>query len=100
MRTVLIFASGFFVGGLVLRWLVIVAVRRDLYSKGDDPHYHPAARAILRHLATTGTINAVQAAAVLAVDRLVAMRHLDRMTDEQLIIRHGHQNSEFYTHHA
>ena len=97
MRTVLIFSSGFLAGGLILRWLVMLAVRRELKPDEFDAHYRASARAVMRHMGASGTINVAQTGRLLSVDDLTAARYLNRMLRERLLRRHGHQAGEFYT---
>jgi len=98
MQTVFVFLAGFFVGGFVVRWLMIRAEHRIIRPHQLDPHYEPMARAVVRHLQVHGTINAVQATQMLTLTTATAAQHLRQMVRDGLLKLHGHRSAgEFYT---
>jgi hypothetical protein len=95
MQSVPLFLSGFLIGGLVVRWLIMGADRRHRYLSGL---YEPALRATLRYLQSHGTINVAQLERLLSVSGVTAMHYLDRMEREGVLKLHGHRGvAGFYT---
>lgn len=98
MQTVVIFLVGFLLGGLVVRWVLMLSERRDARAAGLDPQYAPARRALLRYLRAHGTVNLPQAEQMLSLNGVTVLRYLDRMEHEHLVKPQNHRGTDaFYT---
>ncbi|HTP56747.1 MAG TPA: hypothetical protein VMJ72_00510 [Candidatus Paceibacterota bacterium] len=91
------FIAGMLVGGLVVRWMVLAAMRRALTRGRTDELYTSVRNAAVRHLETNGTLNAEQLTRLADTNRPMAVRWLDRMTRERIIRAHTHGTGTFFT---
>lgn len=84
------------IGGLIVRWLTLHAVRRAM--RPFDEQYTAARRAVRLHFNTHDTLNIAQLERLMDVNVATAERYLDRMVSDDAIRVHGHRGAgAFYT---
>jgi hypothetical protein len=98
LRDATIFLFGFLAGGLLVRVLVLRAVRRFLRPRFLDEHSIAARRAVMRHLLVHGTVNAAQMERLVDAPRYAAERCLEEMERAGLVAAQRHRGKgKFYT---
>jgi hypothetical protein len=98
MQVAIIFLTGFVLGGLVVRWLMMGAYKRGMRTHELDEQYHAAKRAVARHLRTHGTLNLEELERMMDIPGITAMRYLDQMVRDRVIKAQGHRGKgAFYT---
>ena len=99
MQTVIIILVGMLLGGLLVRWFMILSERRVIRPHMLDERYAAAKRAVGRHLRVHGTLNLAQLERMLEVTGTTALRYLDQMVHEGLLKLQGNRRTKgsFYT---
>lgn len=99
MQTVIAFLAGVILGGLLVRWFMILSERRVIRPHLLDEQYAAAKRAVQRHLRSHGTLNIAELERMLEVSGTTALRYLDQMVHDGLLkLQKNHTTKgSFYT---
>jgi hypothetical protein len=99
MQTVIALLVGMLLGGLLVRWFMILSERRVIRPHHFDEHYAAAKRAVHRHLRAHGTLNHAELVRMLEIPDMTALRYLDQMVrDGHLKLQENHRTEgSFYT---
>jgi len=98
MGFALAFLSGFLLGGLLLRSLMVLAAHRRMRPHLLDEQYGAAKRVVHRHLMHHDTLNLATLERLMDISSMTALRYLDQMVRDGIVKAHGHRGAgAFYT---
>lgn len=99
MQTAIAFLLGMLFGGLLVRWLIILAERRAVRPHLLDERYVAAKLAVQRYVRAHGTLNLAQLERILEIPGMTALRYLDQMVHDGILRLQGNRRTKgsFYT---